>query len=158
MTPMATQFTKEADKMLRRLADDFGEDLLLAATEEAFVSRGEPVEVTASDVMKARARFWKAGFKDPEGNISELLMKTSAVFAVLGVMSALGEFDFFQLYELFSKPVTLLGLSIAGVLYLAGFYFKEKSRRQGEEQKRTYPGGQESNGNYIFQRSDCSSV
>lgn len=50
-------FTIEAEKILEIESQSIAKELREAAINEALISRGEPIEVTACDVMKARVLF-----------------------------------------------------------------------------------------------------
>lgn len=54
MTQKQGHFTPQASEVLDQELKDFGDLLRERATREAFSARGEPIEVTASDVKKAR--------------------------------------------------------------------------------------------------------
>lgn len=50
-------FTEEATRLIKEETEALGWELRQEAISEALSSRGEPLEVTASDVKKARERF-----------------------------------------------------------------------------------------------------
>lgn len=58
-----TIFTEEATKLLDRESKSLAQELRDAAVNEALRSRGEPVEVTASDVRRAREMFQRREIK-----------------------------------------------------------------------------------------------
>ena len=59
MSTRSGEFTSQAETLLVTETEDFGVLLRGRAAEEAFKARGEPVEVTASDVQ--RASDWMLG-------------------------------------------------------------------------------------------------
>ncbi len=80
-----TLFTPEAERILAEESSRLVEEFRQQAMDEALRARGTPVEVTASDVRRARLRFVKR-----EGPLRPLTEMTLRVYAVLGALLVIG--------------------------------------------------------------------
>lgn len=81
-------FTEEAAKLLEQETKKFGEELKEEAVNEALRSRGEPVEVTASDVKRAREMFQKgeARLRPATALLLRTYMVLGALMFVVGMI------------------------------------------------------------------------
>lgn len=136
-------FTGEARRLLREEQEKLVLDLEKEAIGEALRTRGEPVEVTASDVRKARQMFTK---REPSLRpVSDLLLR---VYTVLGVlMFVIGiMYPFFKemliKYDTVSRisfMISLAGLALAVFSMFMRKYFDAlhmtRMRRRLEEQE-----------------------
>src|SRR5437667_3894105 len=119
-------FTSEAARILEEESKLLIDELRQEAIDQALSSRGQPVEVTASDVRRARLRFVKR--EVPFMPTTEMLFR---VYAVVGVVTAMGGLLYPYLMPLLEKndPTARMSLliSIAGlslvVASVLGRYF-----------------------------------
>jgi len=134
-------FTDEAASLLDRESKQLTEELREAAVNEALRSRGEPVEVTASDVRKARGFFQRrqAHLRPTTALLLRSYVVGGAVMFVIGMMYPyIREFMFERdIISKFSFLIAVSGLLIS----LASFFMmnylsailRAKSRRAMEE-------------------------
>lgn len=80
-----TLFTPEAERALADEAERLSAELRKESVEQALRTRGKPVEVTASDVTRARSLFVKRDL--PLLPLTEMLLRA---YADLGVLLILG--------------------------------------------------------------------
>jgi hypothetical protein len=138
-------FTDEATKLLETESKRMANDLREAAVNEALRSRGEPVEVTASDVRKAQELFRKQEAKLPPPR-GIMLLKIYALFGglvfFLGLLyPSVREFIFKRdLTSRLSLMVAIAGLFIALVSLFLAWYFEtmlqSRPRRVLEEKQK----------------------
>jgi hypothetical protein len=81
-------FTKEAEQLIESEIKVISEELRQAAIDEAFQIRGEPVEVTASDVRRVRNRLiWqRAPLKPGTDLILKIYMFIGATLFLVGFL------------------------------------------------------------------------
>jgi len=141
-------FTEEATRLLDRESIQIYEELRDAAINEALRSRGEPVEVTGSDVRKARSLFIKREY--PLRPMTEFVLR---VYAVLGIAMMFGGLfypylrSFLEQSDFSSRIAIMLafmGLVLTVVSFLSRYYFqaiyKMKFRRKPEIAERERSG------------------
>ncbi len=134
-------FTSEARRLLERESERIASELEEEAFNEALRSRGEPVEVTASDVRKAASRFVKRDV--PLRPYTDLLLK---VYLATGILLFFGGLLYPYIKSLLenSRSDTRISVLVAisgVVLSLFSFFFRyymealirTKSRRRLEE-------------------------
>jgi len=135
------QFTDEARRLLEEETSRMAEELEQEAFTEALTSRGEPVEVTASDVRKARSLFVKRA--TPIRPQLDLLLRAYAVFGVLIFVGAI-LYPFVRKFieqtdetSRVSALVALAGLIFAGVAWFGRVYLeavhRQRIRRMNEQ-------------------------
>jgi hypothetical protein len=126
------QFTDEARRLLQQEAARMAEELQQEAFTEALTSRGEPVEVTASDVRKARSLFVKSD--KPIRPVTDFVLR---VYATIGVLTFVGAIlypfvrKFIEQTDSTSRVsawVALTGLIFAGAAWFMRVYL-ESARR-----------------------------
>ena len=133
-------FTEEAGKLLDSESILLSDELRQAAINEALRSRGEPVEVTASDVRKARQLFQKREIKLRP--TTDLLLK---FYMLLGVAIFIGGMGYPVLRDMMERTgmhtystsmISMSGLVISVVAYSMRLYLdallKTRSRRTTE--------------------------
>jgi len=136
-------FTEEAIKLLEQETKRFGEELKEEAVNEALRSRGEPVEVTASDVRRAREMFQKRGAKLRPA--TALLLRTYMVFgALIFVVGMIYPYmrEFFYKSDVESRlsfMIAIAGLTMATASFFMRNYLdmalRSKTRRTLDETK-----------------------
>lgn len=132
-------FTEEARKLLEKESKEIFKELKKAAINEA-LRRGEPVEITASDVRRAKSLFIRR--KIPPKPFIDFVLK---IYAVLGIILFSGGFLYPILREYFYRSdyyvrysfiIAVAGLSLALFSLLARKYFESiyriKSKRSLE--------------------------
>lgn len=116
--------TEEAKRILQQENDKFILELKEAAFFEAINSRGEPVEVTASDIIRARQLFKRTNRIKP---MSDLLIKT---YAILGLMMLIVGLYYPQFKSMFdtSDPISKysLLLTVSGMAMILLSFFAQK--------------------------------
>lgn len=135
-------FTEEAKKVLLEEAQRIAKELEQEAISEALRSRGEPVEVTASDVRKARVRFVR--FDRPFVPRSDIILR---VYAILGAVVAIGGLFYPFLRPLiisndpttrFSLAFAVSGLVISAVALFMRSYIKSVYETKAREKIESY--------------------
>jgi len=138
-------FTEEASKLLEQETKKLGEDLKREAVNEALRSRGEPVEVTASDVKRAREMFQKR---------EQTLRPTTALilrmYTVIGALMFVVGMTYPYMREFFYKTdfesrlsflIALTGLGLSVVSFFMKNYFdlslRSKMRKALEESEKS---------------------
>jgi len=116
--------TEEAKKLLAKEAGILAEELREEAIAEALRSRGRPVEVTASDVRRARLRFVK---QEERRSKTEVLMQVYMIMGYLISIVAVVSSLVLQDNPVFYLLMTV-GLMMVGVGLLTWFYLRKKSR------------------------------
>ena len=137
-------FTEEASRLLEKESDILANELREEAINEAIRSRGEPIEVTASDVRKARALFTKRSFplKPTTDLILWLYFGMGITMFLVGV-----SYPFLRklLYEAdlisrLSLMIALAGLGLALCSFFIRYYLaavlRRKSRHRLEQLKK----------------------
>jgi TRAP-type uncharacterized transport system fused permease subunit len=138
-------FTPEADRLLHEESQRLHNELYAESVGEALRSRGEPIEVTASDVLRAGLLFVKKrSFLRP---MTDLLTRAYVVLGAL--MTAVGLsypylrnfFSQAKLEDRFWAVVVVTGIAMALLGVLARFYFEYlyrlRTRRRLEDISRT---------------------
>ncbi len=136
-------FTEEAKQAITTETQSLSEELIEEATNEALAARGEPIEVTASDVRRARARIVRVQ-QSPKLSSNFLWQ----IYAVMGGLIALGGLIYPTVRPILesSDPVTrssllisLMGATMAlfslGVLYFFRLRYAALSRKKLEDYK-----------------------
>ena len=124
-----TDSTEDAERLLHSEIESLGKDLRRAAYLEALRSRGEPVEITASDVERARERLvWK------RAPLSSLAQSISQLYIILGLLLFAGGLGYPWILRTLQNESGILSLlvSLTGtVMVLLGlfsrFYFEHIS-------------------------------
>lgn len=80
-----SEFTEEAKRLLEKESQRLIEELKEQAFNEALRSRGEPVEVTATDVRRASMAFVRPRFRSLPPNLQRLLR----VYLLTGIIMSL---------------------------------------------------------------------
>jgi len=119
-------FTKEAEQLIESEIKVISEELRQAAIDEAFQIRGEPVEVTASDVRRARNRLtWQRASLKPS---TDLILK---IYMFIGATLSLVGFLYPYIRQLMAETgnmskffvsMGLLGLITTVVSFLTRYY------------------------------------
>jgi hypothetical protein len=137
-------FTEEAMKLLEKEGKALADELRQAAINEALSSRGEPVEVTASDVRKAKESFQTKALKLRP--LTPLLLKLYIWFGLFLVCcSTFAILLSSELYQV-SRPLALLGLtglSVSIIAYMMTRFIldarlKSRIRRPAEQEERQH--------------------
>lgn len=126
-------FTEEAKRLLEAERERLGLELEETAFNEALISRGEPVEITASDVRKARSYFHIAPPVDRSP--IDLMYK---LYIWVGIAGFIGGalYPMFRKFLIEADPITKtsLTISLSGLgMALFMFFFRryyENLRRQ----------------------------
>lgn len=121
-------FTKEAEQLIDAEIKEISTELRSAAMDEALRSRGEPVEITASDVRRARKRLvWR---RTPLRPMTELTLK---LYMVIGALLFLGGllYPYATTFikqaargEMVSFLMALMGLCIGLAAVFAKYYLE----------------------------------
>lgn len=128
-------FTKEADELLRLETHVFQNDLRRESYDSALRSRGLPVEVTASDVMRAKG-LMRAG-RRPITSSTDFLLKVYIIVGMCMFVAGLGYPRLKRILEE-SSPIDRASftMSLAGVALAALAAFMRhylNVRRQSRE-------------------------
>jgi hypothetical protein len=134
-------FTEEAQKLLAEEARLLREELEQEAVAEARRSRGRPIEVTASDVRRARIRFVKR-----DRTILPMTDLILRVYMIAGALVFVGGFLYPLLRPLLAQQdpiartslmISLGGLAMAAAGFFGRFYVRwvddRRARRRYEE-------------------------
>jgi hypothetical protein len=108
-------FTDEASRLLEQETKKFGEELKQEAVNEALRSRGEPVEVTASDVRRAKEMFQKR-----EASLRPGTALFLRIYMVLGALMFVGGMIYPYIREYIYKSENQLSfvIAISGLIVL----------------------------------------
>lgn len=125
-------FTDGAKEAVEDSAQEFELDLLEAAISEALITRGEPIEVTSSDVRKARSRLTRSA--SPKSVMSRLFWiyrwaSGTLAFLSLGYVLLRGYADIPVVYFNQAAPFLIISASIFAGTYLVEDYLKTREER-----------------------------
>ena len=129
-------FTKEAEQLIESEIKVISEELRQAAIDEAFQIRGEPVEVTASDVRRARNRLtWqRAPLKPKTDLILKIYIFIGATLFLVGLLypyiKLVAETDY-----VVSLSMGLAGLIMAASAFFMRYYFSSMRRIKMNKEK-----------------------
>jgi len=132
-------FTKEAEQLIESEIKMISEELKQASIDEAFHIRGEPVEVTASDVRRARNRLtWQRRPLIPSTDlILKIYMFIGATLFLAGLLypyiKLLTETDY-----VVSLSICLIGLITAISSFFMRYYFSSMRRIKMGKEKLEY--------------------
>lgn len=124
---MDTIFTKEAERLLEQEVEGLRNEFRQAAVDEALRLRGEPVEVTASDVKRARRLFTKRAA--PLYPMTWFILR---LYIVTGLLVFVGGIAYPYLRQMLdtadsvarvSVILTVSGLILVAVSLVMKFYF-----------------------------------
>jgi hypothetical protein len=130
--------TEEAKRLLEEESRLLAEELKQEAVAEALRSRGRPVEVTASDVRKARIRFIKR-----ERQLLPMTNLVLRIYAILGGFLFIGGLLYPFVKPLIEKAdlVSRISLMVSGMglvlLFAAAFgryYFAHRYQMRAREE------------------------
>ena len=138
-------FTEEASKLLEQETNKFGVELKQEAVNEALRSRGEPVEVTASDVRRAREMFQKR-----ERSLRPKTALILRMYTVLGALMFVVGMTYPYMREFFYRTdpvsrlsfmIALMGLALSVVSFFMKNYIdlslRSKMRKTLEESEKS---------------------
>lgn len=126
------QFTEESRRILVQEAHKLAEDLEREAVEEAMRARGRPIEVTGSDVRRARAIFVKR--QRPMLPLTQVVVRAYTVVGMLLFVGGIA-FPVFREFVWTRDPVVKVsfGISVFGLgLAILGWFFQGYLARQLE--------------------------
>lgn len=137
-------FTEEASRLLEQETKKFGEELKQEAVNEALRSRGEPVEVTASDVRRAGEMFQKR-----EASLRPKTALILRMYTVLGALMFVVGMTYPYMREFFNRTdfesrlsfmIAIMGLILAVASFFMKNYFdislRSKIRKTLEESEK----------------------